>query len=317
MAEAANRFIEILSPEQAETARFPFEGDERYIWNYTPVPRNGLLLKDMTEPQRAAGIALMASGLSERGDRTAHEIIDLETPLGEWEHMQGGPENWSRNPELYWFSVFGEPGSDEPWGWRVGGHHLCLHYTVVDGSLVTPNPLFFGANPAEIQHGEHKGKRTLAEEEEMARSLLRSLDATQRAKAVVDETAPADILTKSYRRAERDAAPAGLAYPEMGADSREMLVQLIRHYVERSSGDLAANEWRRIEGAGLDGIAFAWAGPEERWRGHYYAIKNDDFLIEYDNTQNGANHVHSVFRGYDTDFGEDLLAAHYSQASHG
>lgn len=273
MAEAASRFLDSLSREQRAQAIFPFGGDERHTWHYTPVSRNGLRLEEMEARQREAAFALMASGLSERGNRTAREIIHLETILGEWEEMQGSGGRWLRDPERYWFSVFGEPGSNEPWGWRVGGHHVCLHYAVVRNELVSPNPLFFGANPAEVRHGEHKGKRTLPEEEDMARTLLRGLPTDQRGRAVVDATAPADILTKNYRVAERDAAPAGLPLGEMNGDGREVLARLIRHYVERSSNDLSANQWGKIEAEGLEPVTFAWAGPEEPGHGHYYAVK--------------------------------------------
>ena len=131
-----------------------------------------------------------------------------------------------------------------------------------------------------------------------------------------DSVAPADVLTKSYRSADPDATPVGLAYSRMDGDSREQLINLIRLYVDRSSADLAGNVWSKIEAAGFDGITFAWAGPAERWQGHYYAIKGSEFLIEYDNTQNGANHIHSVFRDYENDFGEDILTAHYAASSH-
>ena len=142
------------------------------------------------------------------------------------------------------------------------------------------------------------------------------LSSNLRSIAVVDKEAPADILTKSYRSADPDAAPVGLAYSRMDGDSREQLINLIRLYINRSSDDLAGNGWSKVESAGFDGITFAWAGSAERWQGHYYAIKGSEFLIEYDNTQNGANHIHSVFRDYQNDFGEDLLAAHYEGSNH-
>ncbi|MCH7735707.1 MAG: M20/M25/M40 family metallo-hydrolase [Chloroflexi bacterium] len=188
MAGAAARFLESLSTDQRAAATFEFEGDERYVWNYTPVPRNGLRMKEMTPQQREAAMAFMATGLSDRGNETARRIIDLETTLAEWEEKQDNVSRWDRDLELYWFSVFGEPGGAKPWGWRMGGHHLCLHYTVVDGELVSPNPLFFGANPAEVRHGELKGRRTLREEEDLARALLASLDGGEKGVAVVDST---------------------------------------------------------------------------------------------------------------------------------
>ena len=315
MTAAASKFLESLSTGQRDAASFPFAGDERSVWNYTPVDRNGLLIREMDDGQRKAAFELMATGLSEPANSTAHQIMSIEKELGESEATVGGG-NWTRDTELYWFSVFGEPGGGEPWGWRVGGHHVCLHYTIVNGELVTPNPLFFGSNPANVKHGPREGLRTLADEEDLARALVTGLDVDLKSVAVVDSEAPADILTKSYRSADPDAAPAGLAYSRMNGDSREQLINLIRLYINRASDDLAGNVWSKIESAGFDGITFAWAGPAERWRGHYYAIKGSEFLIEYDNTQNGANHIHSVFRDYRNDFGEDLLAAHYAASSH-
>ena len=315
MADAAQRFLDALSDEQRATASFPFAGDERYQWHYTPVERNGLRLKEMTPPQRGAALALFDAGLSARGARTAREIIDLEPILRETERIEGLETHWHRDPELYYFSVFGEPGGREPWAWRAGGHHIGLHFTVVGGDLVAPLPLFFGANPAEVGHGPQTGKRTLPEEEDLARDLLAGLDASQKAIAIVDPVAPDDILTRNYRTADPDAAPVGLAYADLSGEQRERLVRLVRHYVERATDDLAANEWARIERAGLEPVTFAWAGPEERGRGHYYAVKGPTFLIEYDNTQNNANHVHTVWRDPNDDFGQDVLKRHYESAA--
>ncbi len=314
MTEASRGFLESLSPEQVAKATFPFEGDERYIWNYTPVDRNGLLLTEMSQEQRALALALMETALSKRGAVQANEIIELEVLLGEWEAIQDDVSTWLRDPRRYWFSVFGEPGSNEPWGWRAGGHHIGIHATVVKGELVSPLPFFFGANPAEVKHGPEKGKRVLEIEEELPRELVRSMDAEQAKIAVVDEVAPADILTKTYRAVEPGTAPTGLAYAAMNGEQREQLVKLIRHYVDRMADDLAGEYWKRVEAAGMDTISLAWAGPLDRWHGHYYSISAPEFLIEYDNTQNGANHIHSVLRDYRHDWGEDLLAAHYAAA---
>lgn len=312
MAEAARRFLEVLSDEQRALATFPFAGDERYFWHYTPVERNGLKLGEMTDAQRERAHALLASGLSARGARTARQIIDLEPILGETERIENLPSRWPRDPERYWFSVFGEPGGREPWAWRVGGHHIGISFTVVDGEWVAPTPCFFGANPAQVRHGPAAGLRTLPEEEDLARLLLASLDASQKAVAVVDPVAPDDILTRNYRSVDPDVPPFGVAYADLTGEQRGHLVALVRHYVTRTDDEVAEAAWARIERAGLDGVGFAWAGPEARAAGHYYAVKGPHFLIEYDNTQNDANHIHSVWRDFAGDWGEDLLAAHYA-----
>ncbi|MGN6360181.1 MAG: DUF3500 domain-containing protein [Thermomicrobiales bacterium] len=316
MAEASLRFLDTLADEQRATATFPFAGDERYQWHYTPVERNGLWLKAMTQPQRDAALALFDTALSARGVRQVRQIIDLEPILRETERIEGIVNNWHRDPERYYFSVFGEPGGAAPWAWRAGGHHIGIHFTIIERDLVAPTPLFFGANPAEVRHGPQTGLRTLPEEEDLARALLASLDGARKATAIVDPVAPDDILTKNYRQAAPDAAPAGIAYSALAGEQRDRLVGLIRYYVERANDTLSANAWTRIEQAGLEPVTFAWAGPEERGQGHYYAVKGPTFLIEYDNTQNNANHIHSVWRDFTGDWGEDLLAQHYAESHH-
>jgi hypothetical protein len=316
MTTAANDFLNSLDDSQRQTASFGFAGDERYKWAYTPIERDGLRVRNMTDEQRTAAFTLMETGYSARGAATAHRIIELETILGEWEKIENSDSQWERNIDRYWFSIFGTPGSvDEPWGFRVGGHHIGLSANIINGDQVAIMPLFFGANPAEIRHGDRKGERTLVEEQDWARALLASLDDVQTKLAVVDTIAPADILTTNVRSADPNVAPKGIGFGLLGDSQRDQLVTLVKHYVTRAADDLSFNYWREIEAVGFDGVTFAWAGPAEVGEGHYYAIRHPRFLIEYDNTQNGANHIHSVLRDFTHDWGEDLLSAHY-RASH-
>jgi hypothetical protein len=316
MTSAANDFLNSLDDSQRSTASFEFAGDERYMWAYTPIERDGLRVRAMNDVQRDAAFKLMETAYSARGSVTAHRIIELETILGEWEMIQDGKSSWERNIDRYWFSIFGTPGTvDEPWGFRVGGHHIGLSANIINGDQVAILPLFFGANPAEIRHGERKGERTLIEEQDWARALLTSLDGDQTKLAVVDAIAPADILTTNVRSFDPNIVPKGIEFSALGDGQRDQLVKLVRHYVTRAADDLASNYWREIESSGFDGTTFAWAGPAEVGAAHYYAIRHPRFLIEYDNTQNDANHIHSVLRDFTHDWGEDLLSAHY-RASH-
>lgn len=318
MVDAARAFSAALDDDQRARALFPFADDERYFWHYTPIDRNGLKLNEMTPEQRDLGFALLASGMSARGGRQARQIIDLEPILRETERIEGITNNWHRDSGRYTISIFGEPGGRAPWAWRVGGHHIGIIFTIVDGDWVAPTPLFLGANPAIVRHGEQTGLRVLPEEEELARIVLGSLDAAQKGIAIVDPVAPNDILTTNRQVADPAVPPTGIAHADLSGEQRGHLGDLIRHYVTRVADDMAAGAWDAIERAGLDGVAFAWAGPEERGQGHYYAVKGPSFLIEYDNTQNGANHIHSVWRDFSNDYGEDLLAAHYAAThSHG
>jgi hypothetical protein len=316
MREASLKFLDALTDKQREIATFEFPGDERYRWHYIPVERNGLRLKDMNPPQRVVALKMMASGLSVRGSDQARQIIDHDDTLGVWERMQDIATRWSRDPELYYFSVFGDPSGGDPWAWRASGHHIGLQFTVIDREIVSPLPLFLGANPAEVRHGPEKGKRILSEEEDLARAVLGSLDDSGKAQAIVDSVAPDDILTKNYRAAAPDVPLRGVAYSAMVGVQRDRLVELIRHYVSRASEEVASNEWKRIESAGLEAVTFAWAGPEDAGKQHYYSVVGPQFMIEYDNTQNDGNHIHSVWRDFEHDWGEDLLSNHYSESSH-
>jgi hypothetical protein len=314
MAEAATTLLESLESAQRARASVPFSGDERYQWAYTPGPRNGLPLKAMTPTQRGAALRLFDTGLSARGAATAQQIIALEAILRETERIEQQLSGEDRDRELYYFSIFGTPGNAAPWGWRANGHHLALHFTVVGDELVSPTPLFFGANPAEVHHGPARGLRILAAEEDLARALLSSLETGQKALAIVDPVAPDDIVTKNYRMADRSAIPHGIGYAALSGKQRGRLISLVRHYIERTADELSVHVWARIERAGLDELSFAWAGSEERGEAHYYVVKGPTFLIEYDNTQNRANHIHSVWRDFTNDWDADVLAEHYAHA---
>jgi hypothetical protein len=314
MAQAAAAFLAALNPAQREAASFPFAGDERYEWNYRPTPRNGLRLMNMTKEQQALALALVDAGMSARGAEQTRWIMALDDILREHERQDGRVFLGWRDAEYYWFSIFGDPSGDLPWGWRAGGHHIGLHFTIVDREMIAPTPCFLGANPSQVRYGPHTGKRSLPEEEDLPRALVQSLTGGDRAKAVFSEDAPQDIMTDAYRSLDRFLLPRGLAYSAMSGEQREKLVGIVKHYIGRVSDEVAGQEWDKIERAGLDGITFAWGGSVEQGAGHYYAIQGPTFIVEYDNTQNGANHIHSVWRTFAGDWGEDILAQHYAAA---
>ena len=297
-------FLDSLYDGQRAAATAEFTDEERFRWQYTPGPRGGLALADLDSSQRALAMSLLDAGLSERGALTARSIMELEPVLRAIEERAGRPGSKRRNAEHYWFTVFGDPTADRPWAWRVGGHHLCLHFTLV-GDDVSTTPLFFGANPA---RAPQDGRRVLAAEEDLARALLSALDDAARARAIVSADAPDDILTTNTVRAEIAAVPSGVAYSSLDAAQQDAFADLAGHYLSRV---------RRPPDVDLDDLTFAWAGSTSAGNGHYYAIRGKDFLIEYDNTQNDANHVHTVCRDLHRDWGEDLLKAHYSSSSHG
>ena len=234
--------------------------------------------------------------------------MSLDAILREMEQGKGPV----RDPELYFLSIFGDARSSKPWGWRVEGHHVALNFTLLEGKAIASTPAFFGANPAEVLQGARKGLRALAPEEDLARSLIKSLDDKQRAQAVVSENAPSDILSTNLRKAE-PLKPAGLQTSKLGQKQQEILMILLSEYASRHAPDIAAARLDRVRAAGLGNIFFAWAGGFEKGQAHYYRIQGPSFLVEYDNIQNNANHIHTVWRDFNSDFGADLLALHYKQ----
>jgi hypothetical protein len=311
---AVRAWLDGLDESQRARATFPFETDRRFVWAYTPGPREGLALRDMRPDQRAAAGAIVRSAMSTRTAGEVAAIIELETVLGQLERS-GGRAGWlRRDPELYWFAVFGTPGTQAPWSWRIGGHHVAIHVTLADDRVIGATPSFLGANPAIIPNGPRAGERTLPGEEDIARALLAELTPGERGVAVVADTAPADILTGTGRVADVRSVPAGIRHADLGGSRQAALERLIRHYAERMRPEVAETAWEQLVADGLGDTTFAWAGSGTPGRGHYYAIRGSRFVIEYDNTQNGANHIHAVWRDLDHDWGEDLLASHLATA---
>ena len=310
MAKAADAFLASLDDTQKEKATFAFDDKERVGWHFIPKTRNGLPLKEMRTDQRQLAYALLQSGHSHAGFNKSVQIMTLEQILHEMEN--GAPH---RDPELYHVSIFGTPSTTKTWGWRVEGHHLSVNFTIVDGKTVAPTPTFFGSNPAEVREGPRKGLRVLGAEEDLARKLAKSLTDEQRSTAIVSETAPDDIINGPGRDAE-PLKPMGLAASQMNKRQMNLLRRLVREYVYRLRPALAKKELDSIKEAGFEKIHFAWAGGLNKGEGHYYRVQGPTFMLEYDSTQNGANHVHLVWREFDGDFGEDLLKKHYEE-SHG
>lgn len=306
MATAAQRFVAALDSGQKDKAAFSFDSPERLNWHFIPRTRNGLPLKEMTSAQRALAFGLLQAGLGAEGRLKATTIMSLEAILKEQEQGRGPV----RDPELYFFAIFGTPSDRGKWGWRVEGHHLSLNFVLEEGKIVSATPAFFGANPAEVREGPRKGLRTLADHEDRALRLLQALEGDQRKAAIVADEAPRDIKSGSTKgesgglgaRPPQDS-PVGVAYSSLNDDHRQMLRALVEAYAADMPTEVG-HEWLdEIRRAGPDQIRFAWTGPADRTRPHGYTVQGPTFLIEFNNTQNGANHIHSVWRNMLGDFG--------------
>jgi hypothetical protein len=315
MAGAATAFLGDLNPEQRSKATFKFEDDSRFEFRFTPRARTGLPLKEMSEAQRAKAHELLKTGLSMRGYTNATDIIALENVLRAIEPPRTGPNAIVRDPELYFVSIYGDPNGKTPWGWKFEGHHISVNFTLVDGKPIVFAPSFFGSNPATVRDGPQAGKRALRDEEESGRALLAAFTAEQKKKVIFSPEAPRDMLTGENRDAQRLEA-VGISYADMTPAQRRLLEQVLDAYLGRVAPELAKARLDAIRQAGMDKIMFGWAGTVDVGGPHYYRVQGPTFLIEYDNVQNNANHIHSVWRDFNGDFGRDLLADHYREYVH-
>lgn len=307
MVSAADRLLKGLDDEQREQVTFTFENPERLNWHFIPRDRRGLSFLDMSPEQRLLAFGLLQSGLSQAGNLKATTIMSLEAVLRELENDDGQ----RRNPDKYYFSIFGQPSNSGTWGWRVEGHHLSLNFTLKDGEIVSATPAFFGANPAEVRQGPRAGLRALGDREDRALRLLMALDDTQREKAIVAEAADTDVesntgigQTSPYGGLAITAPSderVGILVGDLNDDQRAMLFALIHSYAEDMPDEVMAAWVKEVEQAG-DDLSFAWYGAADRSQPHAYQIQGPTFQIEFNNTQNNANHIHSLWRNTLTDF---------------
>lgn len=309
VASAATSFVATLDDEGRGQAMFPLGDAEQFNWHFIPKERNGLPLKAMSLAQRTAAHQLLKSALSSQGYLKANGIIELERVLG---IMEGREER--RDPEDYYFAIFGSPSTDGAWAWRFEGHHVSLSFSSSGDETLVTGPAFMGSNPHIVPSGPKAGLRVLAAEEDVARALVMMLSSSQRGSAVIASEAYDDIITGAERTVNLDYA--GIRASALNDTQRAQLDRLIGEYVHNMDDESAHRWMERITGGSDDELYFAWAGPTEAGNGHYYRVHSPDFLIEYDNTQNDANHVHSVWRDLRDDFGGDVLRQHYEQAPH-
>jgi len=308
MVDAAKSFVNSLNAEQKAKATFEYMDGERIFWYYPPMNRHGLALRDMEPAQRESAMAIMASGLTSESYEQAKLIIEHEDVLGPLEKEQG-IKTFVRDTELYYFTIFGEAGGKDPWGWRVEGHHISIHFSVWGDKVIGMTPFFFGANPAEVRKGPKNGLRILGAREDLAFDLMDSLDEKQVAESIICDAAPADIVTFNSSKASL-MTYEGLPASKMSGTQKELFMALISEYVNQVHTDLAEQKLAELKKTGLDHLYLGWAGPVSKDSPHYYRIHGGDFVVEFDNRQDGANHIHSVWRDVENDFAADVLRDH-------
>ncbi len=310
MAEAAQAYVATLGSAERDRGTWELDAEQRFDWHYVPWERYGVRLKDMSSEQRTTAHGLLQSALSSQGYLKATGVMQLEGILG---RIEGRPDR--RDPEDYYFNVFGTPSEDGAWAWRFEGHHISMNFAAAGGELPSVTPAFLGSNPAVVREGPNAGRQLLGAEEDLARELMVLFSDAQLRTVIIEADAPRDIITGNARMVELDQFE-GLAASAMNEAQTRALMRVLEEYLNNSDSEIADAQMQRIHGAGLDNLHFAWAGSTERGEGHYYRIHGPTVLIEYDNTQGGANHVHSVWRDPQNDFGDDLLRRHYEEADH-
>jgi hypothetical protein len=306
MADLARNLLESLDEAQRRTAQWPFDDAERFNWHFVPREREGLPLGAMSPESRAAAHALLREALSEAGYQKANDIMRLEEPLGLIEHHRGP----RRDPGNYSVTLFGEPGR-LPWAWRIEGHHLSLNFTALTEELIAVTPAFFGSNPARVPEGyPMAGHRALGRETDLSYQLIRSLDAERRTRAIIAESSLGNIVSAPGREdvlRERQ----GLPLAAMSDGLRDLAMELLGAFAHGLRDELAEAQLERIRDAGVGQIHFAWGGSLEDGQANYWRLHGPISLIEYDNTQNNANHIHTVWHDLERNFGRDVLREHY------
>lgn len=314
---AASALISALDSRQRELALAPFDEEELRRWTYLPGPRPGLLVRELTTEQRGLASRLLVLCFSGRGATDAESVVRTEA-IRSGQDLHSAPDSLlsSYADPQYYLRLLGDPRrSHGPWMWRLSGHHLVAQAIVIDDDVST-TPQFFGAQPAHVLSGEHAGFRGLAREEDFARQLVTLLGEDQRHQAILSAQAPDDILTRHDPVATARSTAHGLPHARMDTPQRQLFEALIRQYLDRAPGPVADRAWVDLHQAGLGNVTFGWAGGILPGDGHYYAVAGQTLLLEYDNTQEDANHIHSVWRDLRHDWGGDLLRAHYQRHSH-
>jgi hypothetical protein len=313
LVTAANQFLNSLDAKLKSKIQYTLDDDERFNWHFVPRQRNGVALGDFTSKQYQLVMSMLKASLSEQGYTKATGIVALENVLRQIENR--GPDDKYRDPLNYYVTLFGTPAKDKPWGWRFEGHHVSVNFLSSNNEIVSSTPSFFGSNPGIVLNGEQKWKELLKQETDMAAELCRAFTAEQKKKAIFADKALPEIVMSDRLKAEQPE-PTGISYKEMSASQQKIFMRLLEVYVTNYQLGFADQLMSKVKKAGVENLSFAWAGEPTPGQGTYYRIQGPMLLIEYDNTQNNANHVHTAVRDLTNDFAEDILREHYKREHH-
>ncbi len=308
MQEAASSFYDNLDAKARNKALFHYLDGERIFWYYPPLNRHGLPLKDMRKELKSLVFTLLETGLSSDAFNQTLQIINHELILKELE-IRENIKTFVRDPERYYFTIFGNPKSKDPWGWRFEGHHVSIHFSIWSDKIISVTPLFLGVNPAEVKDGDSKGLRILKKREDLAFELVNSMSKDQHHIATIYENTPKDIITYNSSRVTVPVVE-GISWDELKIGQQKLLKLLIAEYVNQVNPNLVKSKLEYLASNTLKSVKFGWAGGINLGEAYYYRIHGGNLFIELDNYQSGANHVHSVWRDVENDFAQDVLRKH-------
>lgn len=310
--EPAVKFLNSLNQDQRSQAQLPFDNLSKSTWHFIPSsmwPRKGIELTELDNHQKKLVHLLLQSSLSESGYKKTMKIIDLENVL-----LEITGDSIMRDSDKYSVAFYGNPEKDSLWSWSFEGHHLSLNFTILNGKTSIA-PRFLGAGPATLLSGSRKGERTLDKEEDLGFELINSLSIKQRKIAIIQEKAFPGIVTENSIEVG-PLYPVGIKYKELNSSQQLVFIKLLNEYLSTAPEKEANKRMEKIKNEAMNEIRFGWAGGMHPGEDHYYRIQGKSFLIEFDNSQNNANHIHTVWRDFNGDFGRDLIREHYKNSDH-
>ncbi len=318
--KAAEKYLAGLSDEQRKKTLFPVDSAEWMTWdNRHFAMREGVGFFEMSAAQRQLAFDLLRASLSAKGLRQTRDIMKLNGTLAELTDNYDEFSEW-----FYWITIMGEPSATQPWGWQLDGHHAIINYFVL-GDQVVMSPVFMGSEPVKTDTGKFKGTVVLQEEQDEGLALMRSLNATQQAKAMIaGSKSGEDTLSAAYRD-NLVLDYAGIRVAELKAGQKKRLLGVIAQYVSNMRTGHARVRMSEVRKY-LDQTYFGWIGATEPGSVFYYRIQSPVILIEFDHQRPIAlaksqiptrNHIHTVVRTPNgNDYGRDLLRQHHARHPH-
>jgi len=315
MIEAATRFVQSLTDEQQKSALYPLDSKERFDYKIVPFHVEGIKFKDLRAGQIVMVNTMMNAGLSNQGYHKAASIMALEDYLVELEAAAGTPSRF-HGIEKYSIAIFGKPAAGESWALRIHGHHLYISLTIADGKLYNAGPLYYGASPHRVTDGTMNGWHILDDEENLGRNIVLSLSKSQQKKAMAPAAMPDGILTDMIVDLKGKIETEGVAYSEMNASQQAAVKELVMENIYNIPRDQAHTRLDLVQKGGWENIRFAWAGSTKVGEKMFYILQGPEFILEYCEVSMGSNHIHSVWRDTNGDFGRDILAEHLASSPH-